>query len=537
MSTGLAQRILSNTAYNVLGHVWVSLVWIFLTPYIVTRLGTDRFGIHTLAGVAIGYIGLLDLGVGRSFVRHISVHFARDETNRVSGLVSTGMLFYSLFGALVLLVAFPLTGWFLSFFSIPSQYHAETAFVYRCSVIVYVGSTIISPMVSVQQALQRMDISNRIRVIRSTVNAAGVVLVLELGLGLKGLGMNSVAVFACFAPVHILVARHLLPGLRVRPLRDSSTREFRRLGGFGLKLQVARVAELLVFQADKVILGYFVGVGGVAVYQLGSSVISRIRQLLKLTCSAVLPAASTLHALDEEDRLVELYIRGTKYVGLVGFPAIGLAAAISEWIVFAWLGSGFGVSATVMQILCLGYLCNLLAGAGVTVSLARDKPGYQMHTSIVTTILNLFLNFALVVEFGLFGVAAATSCALVLGTLDFFRRLSKDMPVNTTGRLLRAVSKPFAFAAVPTALIVCTRYMIPDLVAAETRIQAGGLVACSTLAFAAAYLLLVLRGAALDRVDVEMIESYVPLARRILPWVKAAEPAWRPDADGPARRQ
>ena len=55
-----------NTILNVLGYGLPMLVAIFAIPLLVKGLGTERFGILTLAWVIIGYLSLFDLGLGRA---------------------------------------------------------------------------------------------------------------------------------------------------------------------------------------------------------------------------------------------------------------------------------------------------------------------------------------------------------------------------------------------------------------------------------------------------------------------------------------
>jgi len=69
-----------NTILNVLGYSLPMLVAIFAIPPLVKGLGTERFGILTLAWVIIGYLSLFDLGLGRALTKLVA-----EKLNRTKG--------------------------------------------------------------------------------------------------------------------------------------------------------------------------------------------------------------------------------------------------------------------------------------------------------------------------------------------------------------------------------------------------------------------------------------------------------------------
>ncbi len=52
------------------------LVGIFLSPYILHRLGDEAFGLWILIFSATGYYGLFDLGIRSSIVRYVAKYSA-----------------------------------------------------------------------------------------------------------------------------------------------------------------------------------------------------------------------------------------------------------------------------------------------------------------------------------------------------------------------------------------------------------------------------------------------------------------------------
>ncbi len=66
------RRLVQSTLWNLLGQVVPVLSAVVAIPVLVRALGTDRFGILTLAWVVIGYFSLFDFGIGRALTKVVA---------------------------------------------------------------------------------------------------------------------------------------------------------------------------------------------------------------------------------------------------------------------------------------------------------------------------------------------------------------------------------------------------------------------------------------------------------------------------------
>src|SRR5579862_1843988 len=80
------------------------LVGMFLSPYILHRLGDEAFGLGILMLSVTGYYGLFDLGIRSSTVRYVAKYSATNERDELNRLISTAMFSYSLIGLLTMTV-------------------------------------------------------------------------------------------------------------------------------------------------------------------------------------------------------------------------------------------------------------------------------------------------------------------------------------------------------------------------------------------------------------------------------------------------
>jgi O-antigen/teichoic acid export membrane protein len=85
MLTGIANirlgALARNTVLSLMGQGAPLLVAMVPIPRVVRGLGTERYGIWSLAGVAIGYFGLFDLGLGRAASRFTAELLGRERVS------------------------------------------------------------------------------------------------------------------------------------------------------------------------------------------------------------------------------------------------------------------------------------------------------------------------------------------------------------------------------------------------------------------------------------------------------------------------
>src|ERR1017187_9072916 len=92
-------QIIKNISANWVALAVNVLVGIFLSPFILHRLGDAAFGIWVLIFSVTGYYGLFDLGIRSSLVRYVARAKASGDLNYASKIINTSLFTYSCLGA------------------------------------------------------------------------------------------------------------------------------------------------------------------------------------------------------------------------------------------------------------------------------------------------------------------------------------------------------------------------------------------------------------------------------------------------------
>jgi O-antigen/teichoic acid export membrane protein len=415
----ISEKIIKNTFYNTIGKFWGILVVLFLTPYIVSHLGVERYGIWALITSLVGYIGFLDLGVGGSYARYISEYYTQKDYSKINQVINTGFLFCLVQAFILILLALFLAEPVLTFLKLDPSTYPEINFVFFLGVVIFSLSNATFVFGSVQTGLQRMELTNIVAMVLTIPYALGIILFLESGYGLKGLMILTGIMWVIQTIVNFCIAKKILPQFSFNPFLFKG-KMFSELLRFGVKLQVSRLSQLVSFQVDKLLVTYFLSVGMVTFYDLGSKITSAIRRLPLLLVSALVPASAEIFAKGDEESLSKLYFRGSKYLFAVTAPLFLFIVVCSEMLVNVWMGSGYDLASSVIRILSFGYFFNLIMQVASSIALGMGKPEFEMKYGILMSVLNFGLSLLLIIKFGFYGVLVGTAFSLTVGSLYFF---------------------------------------------------------------------------------------------------------------------
>ncbi len=100
-----------NTLLNLAGQGLPALVALLAFPLLIQGLGVERFGVLTLAWMAIGYFSLFDLGMGRALTKLVAERAGTEHEAEIPALTRTALTVMVIFGTLGALAGVALTPW------------------------------------------------------------------------------------------------------------------------------------------------------------------------------------------------------------------------------------------------------------------------------------------------------------------------------------------------------------------------------------------------------------------------------------------
>jgi O-antigen/teichoic acid export membrane protein len=499
----LGAKMIRNVLFGGL-RVLVAPIPFIMTPFILHKIGLAGYGTWAVFLAINGLTSLADLGLVGTLSKFVAEYYAQRDFTALARLLSCGLCLFLLLD-LVISVAL----WGASPLLARTLFHGSTSasseliFLLRCFLIVIAANILTMLFASVTTGLQRLDLTHTIGAANVLVSTLFCALLLLEGWGLRGLVYGYIGAAIVTIAVNLVVVKKLLPQVTLNPLRFDKT-EARKMFGFSLRLYVTQAAVAVHNQVEKVFLGMLVGVAAVGWYDIAGDIALKVRGVIGLILSPVMPAASELNALRDESRLQDLYYRAHKYLALLGVPVVCFVVAISNRFVRLWLGPTLGMIALPLSVLLVVNFFNLVTGPGFLIFAGKGymKPGVQ--SAVLGMIVNVFLSLGLIYKFGFAGAVLGTSCSLILASAFFIGVFHRQTRYSISRVLLESYLKPVLCSVIVLAVLLAIR---PAKDLSWFGLAATGVV------FGAVYAIVILLSGFFDEYDWNKIEGVLPLAR------------------------
>lgn len=504
MSISIANKIIKNTVYNGIGKFLSLIVSFFLTPYIVTHLGIEKYGIWSIITIFIGYLSLFDLGLSFAFVKYISEYHTKKNFEQLNRVINIGLIFYLAFSLLALAVGYGCIDQILAVFKIKPAIHAEIRVVFIIAIVLFGVQSVFAIFSTIQSGLQRMDLSNHVSNVSMLIYTVFVIRFIGRGDGLIGVMAASAISILSSHLLNVVLAYKILPTLRINPFRYYDRRMFLDMFQFGFKMQLAKFSNLITQNIDKLLIGTCLSVSLVTFYQLGGTIVLSVYAIAYLPITALTPAFVELESLGDRKRLAEAYLLTLKTIAVLSAPVFCFLIASSTNLMRLWMSTAdFDPASAIIRFLSLGYLLTLISQVPAQVCIATNHPIHITLFSLVMILVNVIASPILIHLFGYPWVCAGTTLGFLAGfvyiTVQSDRLLRIDS--RTTFRLVaRIVAIGFGSLA---PVLLMNGALPAQALAACTRLDRALLLGFQFALYAGVYLAASYGLNAIDRRDVD----------------------------------
>lgn len=411
------RKVARNSGFSALGFLVVAGLVLVVTPYTLHRLGPAGFGIWALGGVLNVYAQLADFGISRALVKYVAEHDARKDPVKLNEVVTTGLILYvglALGGGAILLAIRDL---FIGpLFRIPTELQPEAWFVFTGVILIAMWTLVFGVFESLLNGLQRLDLTNTLTATMQALSAVGVFIALESGFGLRGLVVKNAVIAVLTSMVYLYLMRRVLPGLHLhwRLFQPARARELLR---FGSNIQIVNVVVLLLEPLNKTLLSRFLSLNFVTYYEIGTRVISQVVGLFQALVLAIYPAVAAVNATRGRHAVTQIYVRSTRYIGILALPVFSLLILLGEPFIRAWVGSDYWPAAVTLQVLAVARFVSILGMSAYFIAQGIGQPRLSTISSVYTGVSGLLLSAGMLLAFGYYGLVVGNAIALATGSI------------------------------------------------------------------------------------------------------------------------
>jgi O-antigen/teichoic acid export membrane protein len=429
------------------GSSWSALatnvaVGIFLSPFILHRLGDAAYGIWVLIFSITGYYGLFDLGIRSSIIRYVSKYTATGDGEKLTRFVSTALLSYTGIGLVSMALTASLSSSVEHLFRIPPELHSQARLL-----LLIVGASVslgfpLGVFGGMLEGLQRFYILNWTSIGSTLLRAALIVYFLNRGSGLVTVALITVALPVLSSILRGIIALRLCPvSVGVRHIDKES---FRNMATYGGTTFLVIVAGRLRFRTDELVLGRMMSAVAIAYFSIGARIVDYAQEFVSSLAQIFVPMSSQSEAKGDLDRLRKVYIAGNRVCALLILPVTIVLILLGKHVIRIWVGARYiPHSYPVLVVLIIPFTLMLMQSASGRVLYGIGKHQSLAKVTLLEGIANLILSIALVPVWGVVGDALGTAIPLCCTFLVFMpRHLKKQLGVPVSSFVRQAYSLP-----------------------------------------------------------------------------------------------
>jgi O-antigen/teichoic acid export membrane protein len=379
------------------------LLWFFIKVLIIRNLTQAEFGIYSLAITVMSIATILaSLGLFEGTARYISIARGEGDTEKVAGLTKSAFEMVSLLGVIFAAVLYLLSDALaIDVFNMPGL---------AAPLRIISFGVIISVMLNLITAISRGHGNMGVKAARDFAQPALYIIILAVVFMLK---LPLIAVMAAFvlalALTLIGIFVHVSKSYELGAVLFRRVKTYRKeLFFFSIPLLGVFVLGLIMTWTDTVMLGYFMHADDVGLYNAGIS-LSRLLMFAVVILNFVfMPIAGELYAKGWMDELKRTFQVLTKWVFMATFPLFLVLFFFPEMTLTFLFGKEYEAASTVLKILSLRFMFELLAGSSNLLLIVLGRTRVLIVITVISSALNIILNYTMIPAFGLVGAAFAT---------------------------------------------------------------------------------------------------------------------------------
>ena len=418
---------------SVLSIIISSLISIFYTPMYMKYLGTTDYGINSLVQSIMGYIGMLNLGLGSAMVRYTVRYRAEGKTEEEKSLngmflvIFTIIMFISIFIGIYVYLKLP--NMFAEKFTLEELIKTRKVFV-----ITMIGTAVSFPVSVFSTNINSREkflYQKTLGLIKMLITPVAGAILMVNGFGLVAVVSVTIILGLITSIFDIVYAFKI--GMRIK-FNNFDFEILKDISKYSFYIFLNIIIDRVYWGTDRIIIGKFIGPLAVGIYSI-ASVFNNIYMSLSTAISGVLfPKINRLVVEKKYDELSDMFIR----IGRIQYILLGLISSgfiiFGNEFIYLWLGKGYTEVYKIALWIMIPLTIPLIQNTGIAIMQARNQHQFRSIVYFFIAILNVITSIILVKNYGAIGCAVATGISFTIGNviiinIYYWKKVDIDIPL------------------------------------------------------------------------------------------------------------
>ena len=414
-----AKKFAFDVGWVLAGSMVVLLLHFLQNPIMARYLGPDGLGLFSMVTMIAGIIALIaGLGINGAVVKYVAEY--KDDKRKLDAVFSSAFITVAIFGVVASVVLFVFSDKLAGIFDMPSL-----SYLLKIYAFVLPFSLTYGIILGLFNGLREMKYYSLFNTLNGIMIFLFIVTFLFLGFGVVG---------AIIGDMLALIVVLIIAGVIARKFVHFKIRDYgkntKKLTSFGSQLMFGNTINIINYQADTLLIAYFLTVTDVGYYAVAVSLSRffwRIPQSIQIVAY---PATSEYWAKGEIHSLNKMIDKSMKYSAcFLLVIGLGVLFFAKEIIIFLF-GQPFLSSVFPFQILVIGtVIYGIVIPIGGTFA-GIGRPDLSLKITAIGATTNVLLNVLLIPRFGIAGAAVATITSFIIIAMLFTHFIIKLTKTN-----------------------------------------------------------------------------------------------------------
>ena len=383
----------------------VSLFVGFVVTVLLGRyLGAGDLGLYRMVSTIYGVAMLFAaIGIPAAIIKYVAEF--KDDRDKSDAIVSSGVITSLIIGIVFSVLFYFLSGIFEGLFDMPGL-SGLLRLLSPVFPFALVGGALLG-LLNGRREMKRYGLA--------TIFQSVVMLVVSVSLIYCGYGVTGVVIGVVIASVGWCLYLLLLTRGYFEITFDGYRGNTKTMLVFGVQIFGANAINMINYQADIILIGYFLTATDVGYYAVAVG-LSRFFWLIPQAIQTIIyPATSEYWATNNHSALQTMIGKSMKYTACVLLP-IGLGVGFfAEEIITTIFGEGFSYAVLPLQILLVGTIINGAVQRPIgSILYSIGRPDLNLRIFAGAAIANIILNLLLIPYLGIMGAAVATTTSFLI---------------------------------------------------------------------------------------------------------------------------
>lgn len=410
-----------------------SLIQIFYTPLYMKYLGTTDFGINSLVQSIMGYMGMLNLGLGNAMLRYTIKSRQEgkiEEEKSLNGMfliIFTILMIFSIIIGVYIYKKIP--NFFNNNFTVDELSKTKKVFLLMMlnMAISFPISVFTTNVISREKFLYQKGL-NLIKTIITPV--IGVILMLN-GYGLIAV-TTSVVILGIVVSIFDVVYANKL-GMKIK-FNNFNFKILKDIFHYSFYIFLNIIIDRVYWGTDRVIIGRYIGATAVAIYSI-ASIFNQLYMSFSTAVSGVLfPKINKLVVEEKNEEISNIFIK----VGKLQYIILGLISSgfilFGKEFIYLWLGEKYLEAYKIALWIMIPLTVPLIQNTGIAIMQAKNMHQFRSIVYFFIAIGNIIGSIILVKRYGAIGCAIATGTSFMIGNIliiniYYYRKLNLNIPL------------------------------------------------------------------------------------------------------------